>query len=173
MPATPTVVTNAVVYLDGRNLLGRTEEFTPPVVKDVLQDLKPLGLMSAIKVPTGTIEAMEAKYKWAGVDRELLQSVADPETSVMMMVRAQVKSYGARGVLAVEELVMQLNGPITESGLGGFKQSEGLKPESTQQIWYYKLMIGGRLISEVDVFTNVRKKGEVDVLERFRAFVGV
>ncbi|HEY0155453.1 MAG TPA: phage major tail tube protein [Longimicrobium sp.] len=172
MKAAPNIVSNAVVYLNGRNLLGRADEVTPPAIKDVLQEHKPLGLMSAVKLATGTIEAMEAKYKWGSVYRDVLETIADPEESVQLMVRAEVKTFTGRGLSKTETLVMSIHGPITDTGMGSLKQGEQVKPESTQQVWYYKLEIGGNLIYEVDVFANVRKKGSRDVLESFRNLIG-
>lgn len=165
-------VTNANVYLNGTNTLGRAEEVKLPSVKNKTSDHKALGMFSEIKLPTGGLEPMECEYNWVSVYPEVSREISDPRKSVTMQVRATIEAYTSRGFTAEMPLVATITGPFTETGLGGFKQNESVKTTSKQAVWYYKLEIDGETVYEIDVFANIRKVAGADVLARFRQIVG-
>lgn len=165
-------VSNCNVYLGGANLLGRAEEVKLPTVKNINVEHKGLGMYAAANLPTGGIEAMEAEYNWTSIYSEVLRGIADPRKGVQVQIRAQVETFSSGGLLREVPLVAFLGGPFMEDGLGGFKQNEAVKPTSKQNVWYYKLEIDNQVVYELDVFSNIRKVAGVDVLARFRNFIG-
>lgn len=165
-------VSNCNVYLAGTNLLGRCEEVKLPAMKNTTVDHRGLGMQGQIKLPGGGMEPMEAEYKWASVYAEIIREINDPKKSVTMQVRASIEAYSSRGILGEVPLVATLGGPFSEDGIGSFKQHESVKPDSKQNVWYYKLEIDGITIYEIDVFANIRKVSGRDVLSRFRQILG-
>lgn len=165
-------VTNANVYVDGANLLGRVEELKLPTPKFKTQDHKGLGMMGDIAIPAGGLEKMEADYTFASVYREVVGKVANPLRSALVQVRASLESYTGQGRSGEVGIVITLGGPFTENDLGTVKQHEAVKPKAKQQIYYMKQVIDGETVLEIDVMNNIYVTAGEDVFARFRRLIG-
>jgi P2 family phage contractile tail tube protein len=165
-------ITNANVYIDGANLLGRVEELKLPTVKAKTQDHKGLGMMGEISIPAGGMEKMEADYTFASLYREVAGKVANPFRSALVQVRASLESYTGQGRTAEVGMIVTLGGPFTESDFATVKQHESVKPKAKQQIYYMKQVIDGETILEIDVMNNIYVTAGEDVFARFRRLIG-
>ncbi|STJ83855.1 phage major tail tube protein [Escherichia coli] len=56
-------ITNANIYLDGTNLLGRAEEVKLPDVSMIMQEHKALGMVGKVELPAG-FDKLEGEIKW-------------------------------------------------------------------------------------------------------------
>lgn len=56
-------LTNANIYVDGNNLLGRAAEINLPQLKAKMSSHPALGMQFEFELPSG-FEKMEAKVKW-------------------------------------------------------------------------------------------------------------
>ena len=62
-------ITNANIYLDGANLLGRAEEVKLPDVSMTMQEHKALGMVGKVELPAG-FDKMEGEIKWNSFYRD-------------------------------------------------------------------------------------------------------
>jgi len=164
-------VTNANVYINGVNLLGRAEEVTLPQIKHIMAEHKGLGMVGAAEFPSG-LEKMEAKFKWAALYPEVMVSVADPTRVVSIQVRASVETYNGLGKIAEVPAVMFLSGIFKEFPMGTFKKHDNAEFDTTMSVYYAKMVIGGLDIFEVDVLENIYKVAGLDILAQYRLNTG-
>ena len=94
-------LTNANVYLNGVNLLGRAEEVQLPQIKHKMAEHKALGMVGSAEFFAG-IDKLECKIKWNALYPEVLLAAASPFTAAMIQVRASLETYNGTG--RVEEV---------------------------------------------------------------------
>lgn len=164
-------VTNANMYLDGNSLLGKLEEIQLPVIKFKAAEHKALGMIGVVEFFSG-IEKLEAKAKWNSFYNDVLLKVADPFKTLSVQVRSSVETYGATGRTEEKPLVAYMTVQSKDFPAGTFKQHDNAELESTLNVIYYKLVIDGKDIVEIDVMSNIYKVNGVDVLATYRANIG-
>lgn len=165
-------VSNANVYLDGANLLGRALEVTLPSPKAKMVEHKGLGMVGEIEIPAGGFEKMEAKFKWASFYPEVIRKAGNPRKAVQVQVRSSIESYSGLGLESEVPLIVTLGGIFSEVPLGVFKQHEGVQPETNMTVYYLKVVAAGQDLLEVDVLNNIHKVAGSDVLSRYRSLIG-
>ncbi len=160
-------ITNGNAYLDGVTLIGKLEELEMPNIKFKMSDVAALGVFSEIELPSG-LEKMEAKLKWNAIYGDNFKSES-PLTSVSLTVKSNMKQHGAGGALKDIPVTVTISGVFKEIPLGTLKGTEkidGLEHKMT--VYYVKLEEDGKQVYEVDVFNNILKFADKDILESFR-----
>lgn len=160
-------ITNANAYMNGGTLAGKLEEIQLPAIKFKMEDYAALGIFSELELPSG-LEKMEAQLKWNAIYGDNIK-LESPTTSVSLTVKSNMKKHDAGGVIKNIPVSATLSGVFKELPLGTFKSNakvDGLEHKMT--VYYLKLEVEGKLIYEVDIFNNILKVGEKDVLESFR-----
>lgn len=165
-------ITNANVYMDGANLLGRAEEIELPQVKVKMAEHKALGMVGTIRAFAG-IEALEGKIKWASFYPDVLKKAANPFKPVQLQVRGSLEEWNTpagrnseKPVVAVMQVLFK-NFP-----LGNFKQHENVEITTEFDAWFVKLSVAGEDVLEIDVAANVYKAAGRDMLAAYRANIG-
>ena len=79
-------LTNANVYLNGVNLLGRAEEVQLPQIKHKMAEHKALGMVGSAEFFAG-IDKLECKIKWNALYPEVLLAAASPFTAAMIQAK--------------------------------------------------------------------------------------
>ena len=88
-------LTNANVYLNGNNLLGRAEEVQLPQIKHKMAEHKALGMIGSAEFFSG-IDKMECKIKWNALYPNVLRTCANPFMAAMIQVRANLETYNGK-----------------------------------------------------------------------------
>jgi P2 family phage contractile tail tube protein len=164
-------VTNANVYVDGNSLLGKVQEATLPVIKYKASDHAALGMIGTVEFFSG-IDKLEAKLKWTSFYEDVLKKVADPFKTFSVQLRSSVETYGAAGRTEEKPMVAYMTVQSKDFPAGSFKQHDNAELESTLNVTYYKLVIDGKDIVEIDVMSNIYKVDGKDVLSTYRANIG-
>ncbi|MEX2155115.1 MAG: phage major tail tube protein [Gemmatimonadaceae bacterium] len=165
-------VTNANVYVDGVNLLGRAEEVTPPSINQMMADHTGLGMVAKIKVPTGGLELTDATFKWASFYSEVIRKAALASQALQLQVRASIDEYSGEGRIGETGLLISLSGMFHELSLGTFKKHEAVTQDMKFTAYYMNVVADGESLVEVDVFNNIYKVAGEDLLARFRSLIG-
>ena len=162
-------LTNANVYMNGVNLLGRAEEVQLPQIKHKMAEHKAL---------------MECKIKWNALYPAVMAVCSNPFLATMIQVRANLETYNGTGrikeVPATAFLIGTfkefplgfLIGTFKEFPLGNIKPQENAEYETTMSVTYAKLVVDGVEIFEIDVLENIYKVGMVDMLSTFKKNTG-
>lgn len=164
-------VTNANVYLDGENQLGRAEEVTLPTIKIKSAEHKALGMVGSLELPSG-VDKLESKFKWNSFYRSIFLAMANPYKFASIQVRANVELYAGEGREGEVPLVVYLRGNFKELPLGALKQHDNAEFESTFNVTYVKVELDGEELLEYDVLNNIYKVGGEDILATYRTNVG-
>lgn len=164
-------LTNANIYMDGNNLLGRAEEIQLPQIKHKMADHKALGMVGSAEFFAG-IDKLECKIKWNSLYTEVLKKAANPFVAVQIQARASLETYNNMGKLAEVPAIAYLAGTFKEFPLGNLKPQENAEYETTMSVNYAKLVVGGEEIFEIDVLENIYKVDGVDVLTAYRNNTG-
>lgn len=164
-------ITNANVYLNGVNLLGRAEEVELPQPKSVMVEHKGLGLYAKAKLPAG-LDNLEAKIKWASLYPEVLGAAFIPMQASSVMVRADMQQIGPQGLVGEVPVVAMMTALFHEMPAFKVVKHENSDNQSALTVYYYRLVIAGVDQLEVDVFANIYKVAGIDQLAQFRANQG-
>ena len=106
-------LTNANIYMNGTNLLGRAEEVQLPQIKHKMAEHKALGMVGSAEFFAG-IDKLECKIKWNALYPNVLRTCANPFLATMIQVRASLETYNGAG--RINEV------PATAFLIGTFKE---------------------------------------------------
>ncbi len=162
---------NANIYIDGNSLLGRAEEFKLPTVKFKMAEHKAVGMVGAIKLPSG-FEALEGEIKWNSFYPEVWAKLLDPYTSVQLQARGSLETYNSQGRQAQVPYVVFLTCSFYEVPAGDFKQNDKAEFQSKFYATYIKQVVDGKDVLEVDAMANIYKVNGVDKLDLYRTNIG-
>lgn len=164
-------VTNANIYINGNNLLGRAEEVTLPEVKMKMSEHKALGMIGTIEFPSG-IEKLEAKIKWNSWYADVWALVSNPYNAVQLMVRKSVETYTSVGRVSEQPLVTFVVGQFKNIPLGNYKQHDNAEYESQMTVTACKQIINGVTVLEYDALSNIFRSNGVDLLAQYKVNTG-
>ena len=164
-------LTNANVYLNGVNLLGRAEEVQLPQIKHKMAEHKALGMIGSAEFFSG-IDKLECKIKWNALYPEVLLTAASPFTAAMLQVRANLETYNGMGKIEEVPATAFIIGTFKEFPLGTIKPHDNAEYETTMSVTYAKLVVDSIDIFEIDVLENIYKVNAVDTLKNFRKNIG-
>ena len=164
-------LTNANIYMNGNNLLGRAEEVQLPQIKHKMAEHKALGMVGSAEFFAG-IDKLECKIKWNALYPNVLKQCASPFNSVMIQVRASLETYNSSGRIAEVPAVAFLTGTFKEFPMGNIKPHENAEYETTMAVTYAKLVVDRQDVFEIDVLQNIYKVGLVDMLSNFKRNIG-
>lgn len=166
-------LTNANVYLNGNNFFGRAEELELPKVAHKYAEHKALGMAGTAEFWAG-IDKLEAKIKWSALYPEAYAAMANPTQVVALTVRASLEQYdGTEGRTAQLPVRAELRGAFKEFPMGTFKPKENVEFDSTMSVYYAKLVVDGQELFEIDVLNNLYKVDGADLLDQYRANLGL
>lgn len=165
-------LTNALLWIDGKNYLGKAEEVNLPVPKYKMSEHKALGLQSIMEYYSG-IEKMEMKIKMNAPYKDLLKACGNPLKTLKMMVRASLESYQSGSRNNEEAYVVYVSARAKDFPMGNFKQNDNVELEMNFAVFAVKLEIGGEKIFEIDTEANIFIVGGVDVMAQYRKNLGL
>ena len=164
-------LTNANIYMNGTNLLGRAEEVQLPQIKHKMAEHKALGMVGSAEFFSG-IDKLECKIKWNALYPNVLRTCANPFLATMIQVRASLETYDGTGRIAEVPATAFLIGTFKEFPLGNIKPHENAEYETTMAVTYAKLIVDKQEIFEIDVLHNIYKVGPLDMLTKFKNNTG-
>ena len=165
-------ITNANIYLDGNNLLGRAEEVSLPTVKAKMVDHAALGLVGVPEFPSGIEKLDGGKIKWASLYPEVFAKAANPFVVYDLQVRGNLETYNSRGRVSEEPVVALLSASFKTLPMGQYKPRDNAEFETDLAVHYIKLIAGGIEVLEIDVLANIWRANGMDMLTNYRANIG-
>lgn len=168
--ALPRKLKNFIVFKDGISYQGQAPEVTLPVLTRKMEDYQAGGMGGPVKQDFG-MEALSMEYKMAGW--------ADGSHSGFGAVRhdaAMIRFAGSldnedTGQVDVVEVVAR--GRISEIDKGSAKVGEATEHTYKMELSYYKEVLNGQTIVEMDFVNMVEIIDGVDNLAATRAALGI
>ncbi|MFN3437794.1 MAG: phage major tail tube protein [Acidovorax sp.] len=164
-------VTNANIYIEGNNLLGRAEEIKLPDVSAMMAEHKALGMMGKIELPSG-FDKLEGEIKWNSYYRDAARMMANPFKALQLQCRSSIDVYGSGGRVSQLPLVTHLTVTFKKNPMGTFKQHDNVELPAAFGATYIKQVIDGEDVLELDYMANIFKVGGEDLLAQYRANIG-
>lgn len=164
-------ITNANIYLEGNNLLGRAEEVKLPDVSAIMQEHKALGMVGKIELPAG-FDKLEGEIKWNSLYQDAAKITANPYKAVQLQCRSSIETYGSQGRVQQVALVTYLTVMFKKNPLGTYKQHENAEYGSAFTATYVKQVIDGQEVLELDYMANIFKVNGEDMLADYRTNIG-
>ena len=165
-------IQDANVYLEGTSTHGQASEVILPNVGFTNAEHKPLGLFGGIKINTG-IEPMEATIKWLSPSNEILKALANPKDTVKLMVRSNQQVFEGSELIAEQPIIVHLRGNSANYGLGTFKKGDDTETETKLNITYFKHIVNGEELVEIDVPNNIFRISGKDLLKDYKVNLGI
>lgn len=162
----------ANVYSSGNSLLGKVEEIQLPAIKAKTADVKALGLLMDLEVPSG-FEKMTGKMKWNAVYEDLIKEFGSPFKSRQIQVRSSLETYDSSGRTGEKSVVAYLTIRFKDVLPAlTIKVNDNPEQESEYSCSYYKLEIDGVRMIEIDAFANIFFVQDEDQVAKQRSNLG-
>ncbi|OAK55043.1 phage tail protein [Variovorax paradoxus] len=166
----PRVLKNFILFNDGNVYLGEVPEATPPKLSRKMEDYRSGGMNGPIGIDLG-MEAMEFDWTAAGYMRSLFTQWGTPtHDGVLLRLTGAIQADDVAGTQAVE-LVMR--GRHKEIDFGNAKAGEKTEIKIKSSLSYYKLVIDGEVIMEIDFVNLIEIVGGVDRMAQIRQALGL
>ena len=172
MSITINKATNANIYVDGQNYLGKADEVNLPTPKSKNAAHNPLGIIGELEYFSG-FEKMEAKIKWNSYYPDVIKKFSNVFKSIKLQVRFSVEQYEDGSRIGQIPGVAYITCRPNDLPGGNFKSKDNVELESNLSVTYYKLEIGGEEMVEYDAEANIYVVGGEDLLATYRAHLGI
>ena len=165
----PNVLKNFNLFVDGRGYAGIVEELNLPKINLKLEEHRVGGMDSPIQLTQG-IDKLESDFTLSEYDQLVIQEfgLADG-AQVPLKFRGGLDNEDG----AVTPVEVTLTGSWNDLDLGNWKAGEKAPLKIMVAVRYYKLVIGGQDLIEIDVLNMVRSINGVDQLADMRAAIGL
>lgn len=164
-------ITNANIYLDGNNLLGRASEIKLPDISMIMQEHKALGMVGKIELPAG-FDKLEGEIKWNSFYHDVMRKTANPWQAVALQCRSSIDCYNSQGKADQLALVTHMTVMFKKNPLGTFKHNENPEFSSAFGCTYIKQVVDGETLLELDYLANIFRVNGADQLNAYRNNIG-
>ncbi len=170
----PNVLKDANVYIDGADFLGKAEIELPKVAQEIVEH-EGMGVSGKVEFPLpGITDKMEGKIKFNSFNGDALKRFYYASQAQQIDAWGSVQSYNKQsGTMDEFPVRVTIRGFFKEVDLPPFKKAQKDGPEVSYSAVYYKLVVNGEEVVEIDPLNYIYKVGGVDLLEKTRANLGM
>lgn len=165
-------ITNANVYEGNNSFVGKISEMELPALEQEMTEQNLLGLYGQLELPSG-LQAMEASMTFNSIYDDMLDAFMNPTRSRLLHLRTSRETWTEEGLTEQIPVVVFFIGSCKNLPLGGFTPRENTELELELNVTFLKVLVDGVERLEVDVMNNVYKVNGQDILQQFRANLGV
>ena len=162
----PSTIKNFNVFVEGESYMGRAEETVLPKLTKKMDEFRGAGMNAPVEIEMGS-EKLEAEFtlrefspavlkKWGVVDK----------AGVALRFRAAAESEDGSGNVDAIEIVMR--GRWRELDMGTVKSGDNAAMKVAMAITYYKYIINGITLIELDSLNMIEQVGDNDRLSQQR-----
>ncbi|MFD0726971.1 phage major tail tube protein [Lysobacter brunescens] len=157
-------------FINGDSFLGETEEVELPKLSRKFEEFQSGGMGGPVKLDFGN-EAMEASIKFGGLVRRALSHYAAPTVDGVQL--RWVGAYKSGTSAIPQSLEVTMRGRFQEIEFGTQKAGEKSEQKMKFPISYYKVVIDGQTVIEIDQLAGITIVDGVDTDAAFRAIIGL
>ena len=163
----PDKINNYNVYTgtasEANRLIGVADETTLPNLQNLSETISLAGMAGEIDSPTiGQYKSMDIKITFSNIAKSSLEVAAQDNTPLIFR-SAQEFINPEDSTKIVKNRTITLRGMTKEIDFGSLKKSGYGKPSITKEVTYYKEVIDGDTVAEVDKFNGKSIIGGVDM----------
>ncbi|CNK17004.1 major tail tube protein [Yersinia frederiksenii] len=161
------------LFNDGLSYMGVVSSVTLPKLTRKLENYRGGGMNGSAPVDLGLDDdALSTEWTLGGLpDEAIWAQYATPGVSDVPLRFAGSYQRDDTGETVAVEIVMR--GRHKEIDGGDNKQGENTETKISTQCTYYKLVVDGKALIEIDVVNMIEKVNGIDRLEQHRRNLGV
>jgi P2 family phage contractile tail tube protein len=169
-----TSLMSAMVYGPDGAMFGKFDEITVPEIKNKVQENKPTDAIGTRRMPSISLDPMEATFKAVGFNAKFHAMASNPfRNDIGLQIRSNLLSAKGKGQVVGKPASLELRGWFSSPKVGSFKQGEGAQCEYKMEVHAIKLIVDGKTLTEIDIDNYIWRVNGEDLLKDFRANLGI
>ncbi len=163
--ALPKVLKNFNFFVDGVGFTGRAEEITLPKVTHKMEEYQGAGMLAPVEIDLG-LEKLEMDFTLKEFSPEIIKQMGTGLSGVACRWVGAAVSDDDHSTDAIE---IHARGRFREQDLGTSKMGEAAALKAAMALTYFKYVLNGETLIEVDSVNMVYVVDGVDLLEQQRS----
>lgn len=165
----PDKINNYNVYTgtasEANKLIGVTDETTLINLQSMSETISLAGMAGEIESPTvGQYKSMDITIKFSNIAKSSLE-VAAKDNTPLIFRSAQEFINPEDSTKSIKNRTITVRGMTKEINFGVLKKSGYGNPSVTKEVVYYKEVIDGEVVTEIDKFNGKAIIGGVDMTQ--------
>ncbi len=166
----PLKLKNFNLFNEGQNYIGKVPELALPKLTAKMEEFRAGGMDAPIDIDLG-MEKLEMEWTIGGFEAQVLKQFGTlTHNGVGLRFAGALQSDDLADIKAVEVTV---RGRHKEIDCGTDKSGDDTAKKITSSISYYKLVMDGETVIEIDIPGMVKNIGGTDLLSPVRQALGL
>ncbi|NHQ90276.1 phage major tail tube protein [Janthinobacterium lividum] len=166
----PRKLKDFILFQDGTSYMGQVPEVTLPKLSRKMEEYRAGGMSGPVSVDFGN-EAIQLEWSAGGLIASALQHYGASSHGAVQLRFAGAYQEDDDGTVAAVEVVVR--GRYKEVDMGTAKMGDDTTHKYTMPCSYYKLMIDGATIIELDFMSGTEIMGGVSRNDAVRRAIGL
>lgn len=168
--ALPQKLKNFNLFNDGQNYIGKVPELVLPKLTAKMEEYRAGGMDAPIDIDLG-MEKLTMEWTIGGFDALVLKQFGSlTHNGVGLRFSGAIQSDDSEAVQAVE---VSVRGRHSEIDFGTAKVGDDTAKKITSSLSYYKLVLNGEMLIEIDIPNLVKNIGGKDLMADVRQALGM
>lgn len=165
----PQVVNRFNVYKSGKKIIGISGEVTLPEISSLTDSLEGAGVGGTIDLPViGLVDDMEVEIPFISLIEDIF-SMMDPTEATDLTLNGAIQGTNPDdGRTDYISLSVAMRGIVKKFSPGTAKSGAKMGSSITLGLSYYKIVMDGKTMLEIDKFNSVYVVNGHDVIEKVR-----
>lgn len=168
--ALPRKLKNLNLFNDGHSYMGVVKSVTLPKLTTKTEEWRGGGMDIPVDVDMG-MEKLTVELTLGGYDAQVMKQFGAIGVADTLLRFTGALQRDDSGEVTAVEVVMR--GRFTEIDKGDAEAGEDTEVKLTASLSYYKEVMDGEELVEIDALTMVKKVNGVDLLEPYRRALGI
>lgn len=168
--ALPRKLKNLNLFNDGESYIGQVSELTLPTLTRSMEEYRGGGMSGPVQIDNGQ-EAIEMEWTLGGLVRSALEQYGITRHDGVQLRFAGAYQRDDTGAVDAVEVVVR--GRHSEIDFGTAKPGDDTEISVTTACSYYKLVINGTTVIEIDLVNMIENVGGIDRLSEQRRAIGL
>ncbi|MBU3823471.1 MAG: phage major tail tube protein [Candidatus Oceanisphaera merdipullorum] len=170
--ALPRKLKHLNIFLDGGNWVGLAESFTPAKLTRKFEKYRGGGMPGSVDIDMGLDDdALSTSFVVGGYEANLLRKMGAAKADAVSLRFSGAYQRDDTGEVSSVEIVCR--GRFTERDGGEQKTGENTQTTMNMTNVYYKEIVDGEVLYEVDVLNMVEIVNGVDMMAEHRRAIGL
>lgn len=170
--ALPRKLKNFNLFMNGANYVGVAEELTLPKITRKLEAYRGGGMNGSVQIDMGLDDgALDSEFTLGGADIDVYRQWGSSTIDAVQLRLCGAYQRDDTGETLAVEVV--LRGRYSEIDGGNWKSGDNTQTKVTVKPTYYKLVMDGQEIIEIDIVNMVEKVDGKDLLQAQRDALGL
>jgi len=168
--ALPRKLKNLNLFNDGESYVGQVQELTLPTLTRSMEEYRGGGMSGPVKIDNGQ-EAVELEWTLGGLIRSVLDQYGITRHDGVQLRFAGAYQRDDTGAVDAVEVVVR--GRHEELDFGTAKAGDNTEIKVKTACSYYKLIINGSTVIEIDLVNMIERVNGTDRLAEQRRAIGL